>query len=175
MQIIDRLLGRDRKAIQDAERLYHALLAQSRNPAFYGGGKTPDSYDGRVEILSMHMSIVLKALRALGEQGERLAQALFDAMVDDFDIALREEGLTDKGVARRIKPIVELVYARLKHYDNLGASEPPKADLKSGVLGDVSSEFAGELAAYFNNLNDEVKEKSLRDFAVAKIAFPNIS
>ena len=102
MGLLTRLLGRDKNAARDSERLYQSLLAQSRQPGFFGTDRQPDSYEGRVDVLSMHVGLVLRRLRQLGEQGERLEQALFDTMVDDFDIALREESLTDKAVSRRI-------------------------------------------------------------------------
>ncbi len=175
MNLIDRLLGRDINAVQDAERLYMAILSQSRLPEFYGAKKSPDSYDGRVEILSLHMAMVLRALRTHGEQGERLAQALFDAMVDDFDIALREEGLTDKGVARRIKPIVELVYARIKHYDEVVDGDDDLDLIKSAALEQASTNFATKLHNYIKEMQENFKEKSLQDLAFAKIAFPKFS
>ena len=104
MGFFSKLLGRKDAAIEDAGRIYSALMRQARQAAFYGKGKAPYNYDGRIDVLTLHIAVVLEVLSKHGQQGERLSQAIFDVMRDDFEIAMREEGLSDTGIKRRIKP-----------------------------------------------------------------------
>ena len=94
---------------------------------FYGYEKANDNYDGRIDILTLHISIVLKSLRRYDVNGKLLSQALFDVMRDDFEIAMREEGLSDTGIKRRIKPMMQLFYTRVKLY--VGALEENNFEL----------------------------------------------
>ena len=172
MRFLDRLLGRQRRLETDGERLYQALLQQSRSPQFYGVGKVPDSYEGRIEILTLHMSPIMKRLGELGEQGQLLSQSIYDSMVEDFDIALREEGLTDSGVKRRIKPMVKLFYARLKAYDAF-LERNDESDFRSGALTDISDTFLGSFKGYIRALREYFAPLDLGDIADSEIPFPD--
>jgi len=97
---------------------YAPVMTQSRLAAFYGEGRFPDNYDGRIDVLTLNLCLIMKRLREFGRNGDILSQAIFDTLRDDFEIALREEGLSDKGVAKRIKPMIRLFYDRLKSYDD---------------------------------------------------------
>lgn len=103
-------------------QIYRKIVGQSRRLEFFGEGNFPDSYDGRLNVLTLHMAVVMSAGRELATDdaerlnAERFSQSLFDVMVRDFDTALREEGFTDAGVKRRIKPMVARFYERLKAF-----------------------------------------------------------
>jgi len=94
--------------------IYTALMAQSRNPDFYGESRFADDYDGRIDVLTLHIAAVLSNLNRFGQNGQRLGQALFDEMKDDFEVALREEALSDASVKKRIQPMISLFYDRVK-------------------------------------------------------------
>lgn len=106
-----------RRKIAGVDAAYAALLAQSRAAAFYGPGRAPDTVEGRLEVLMAHLALVLRRLRA--PQGERadFAQALLDAFFRDVDSALREIGVGDLTVAKKMKKIAEGFYGRAKAYD----------------------------------------------------------
>ncbi len=175
MGFLSGLLRRGDNASADGAYLYRALLGQSRQTGFFGSGKTPDSYEGRIEILTLHLSVVMERLGALGEQGKILSQAVFDAMVEDFDIALREEGLTDSGVKRRIKPMVQLFYTRLKKYDDLFSSHDGMEEdgvFSSGAFAQADSKFLNVLQSYTLQLKRNLLSLDVGEIAKAKIDFP---
>jgi len=116
MGFFKKLFGREDAAATDARRIYSALMAQSRKPAFYGAARFADDYDGRIIVLTLHIAAILSNLNRFGENGERLGQALFDEMKDDFEIALREEALSDGSVKKRIQPMISLFYDRVKKF-----------------------------------------------------------
>ncbi len=99
-----------------AARLYTAAVAQARAPAFYEAG-VPDTIDGRFDLLMLHLFLLMRRLRRDGAPGAALTQALFDTAFDDMDRTLREMGVGDLGVPRRIKAMARAFYGRAAAYD----------------------------------------------------------
>lgn len=111
-----------------AHELYVALSNQARKPAFYAPGRVPDTLAGRFELVLLHAILVVRRLRRAGAPGETLAQVLFDVLFDDMDQALREMGIADLAVSRRIKRLAAAFYGRAKAYeDALEAGAEPVA------------------------------------------------
>lgn len=100
-----------------AERLYHAVVGQSRQPDFYLNCGVADTVDGRFDMIALHAFVVMRRLRGTGEDNDRLAQAMFDAMFADMDQNLREMGAGDLSMGRKIRQLVEVFYGRIKAYD----------------------------------------------------------
>ncbi len=111
--------------------LYDEVVRQARSPSFYAGGGVPDTVDGRFEMVVLHAWLVIGRLTAGGDDARRIAQYLFDAMIVDMDRSLREMGVGDLGVGRRVKAMAEAYYGRSRAYDS--ASAAGDADL-SGAL-----------------------------------------
>ncbi len=116
LQALLKLFRRDPVKAQ-AAALYNALLDRAREPALYGENGAPDTVDGRFDIIVLHAALVMRRLREQGEEGQRLAQALFGRMFDDLDAALREMGIGDLSVGKKIKVMAEAFYGRAAAYD----------------------------------------------------------
>jgi cytochrome b pre-mRNA-processing protein 3 len=107
------------------DALHHRIVEQSREPALYEAGGLPDTVEGRFESLDLHVLLVLRRLRALPAPADEVAQELVDRVFAHFDISLRELGVGDSGVSRRIKKLASAFYNRLRRYDPLlDAGEP---------------------------------------------------
>jgi len=104
---------RDRR--DAAHLLYTALVTQAREPVFYLDFQVPDSLDGRFDMVSLHAFLVLDRLSELPALRD-LAQETFDLMFRDFDRNLREMGVGDLTVPKRIKDMAEAFYGRVKAY-----------------------------------------------------------
>ncbi|MDA1100373.1 MAG: hypothetical protein O2967_15455 [Proteobacteria bacterium] len=109
-----------------AHALYLIAVAQARQPMFYRDHGIPDSVDGRFDMIVMHVFLLLRLLNKLARQGtaprrnERasdIAQALFDAMFGDMDRSLREMGVSDIAVGKRVKHMAKAFYGRVAAYD----------------------------------------------------------
>lgn len=100
-----------------ASRLYEQIVARARMPRFYTEGGVPDSLDGRFELLVLHMALVMRRLKALGEPGAELARRLAETMLSDMDGNLREMGAGDLGVGRRVKQMAQALYGRIAAYE----------------------------------------------------------
>ncbi len=174
LKILSRLTSRKRTEIRDARRIYQETMAQSRKPAFYGDDLCPDSTDGRMEILCMHLSTIMFALRAHGDTGAKLTQAIYDVMIQDFDVALREEGLSDTGVSRRIKPLATMFFTRAKSYaDAFEATEDTQGLVKAIIEEYVCNPGKPDgFADYTVNFLNNLQAQSLGAIAQGELDFP---
>lgn len=151
-------LSRRRDEKRRAAALYAAIVAQARLPAFYEQLEVPDTLDGRVDAIILHLALVLRRLR--GEDGGRaLSQQLFDCFLADMDAGLRLSGVSDVRIAREMKKLVNGAYGRLAAYDE--ALDADDGDLLSaaisrnlyGTLDDEPSSLVlGQVSAYVRAL-----------------------
>ena len=174
LKILSRLMGKNRTEIIDARRIYQKTMAQSRESAFYGDDLCPDSTDGRMEILCLHLSTIMFALRAHGDTGAKLTQAIYDVMIQDFDVALREEGLSDTGVSRRIKPLASMFFARAKSYAAAFESREDTRDLVTAIIEEhvCKQGQPDNFAKYTVNFLNNLQAQGLGDIAQGKLNFP---
>lgn len=97
--------------------LYKRIAMASRRPGLYAALGIPDTLEGRFESLSLHMILVLRALRGLPAPADDLAKDLTDAFFRDMDASLREMGVGDTVVPKRMKKIASSFYGRAQTYD----------------------------------------------------------
>ena len=149
------LLRRNADSRAIARRMCAALMAQARQPAFFGALQVPDSMDGRFDLVVLHAWLVLE--RVAGEP--RLTQAVIDEVFLGFDEALRELGTGDVGMNRRLKTMASAFYGRLAGYRE--ASSPQRlaeAILRNVYRGAAAREVqANALAAYALGARDRLR------------------
>lgn len=97
------------------ESIYGAIVAQARLPAFYRDYGVPDSVDGRFDMLVLHLWLVLRSWR--GREDAETSQALVDRFCSDMDHNLRELGVGDLTVPKRMVKFGEALYGRARAYD----------------------------------------------------------
>lgn len=127
-------LFQTRPAVHAGRRLYAAAAVQARAPAFYAAMGAPDTVEGRFELYSLHVALVLRRLKGQGPQAAETAQALFDAYVQALDDALREMGVGDLSVGKKMRKIGEAFYGRVKNYDEAFAALPDTGPL-AAIIG----------------------------------------
>ena len=98
-------------------------MAQARQPLFYAQWGVPDSRDGRLEMVSLHAILLMRRLRAEGAEGSALAQAMLERMFDDLDRHLREWGVGDPSVGKRMKELAQSFLGRVAAIDPLLAGD----------------------------------------------------
>jgi len=96
--------------------LYGTIVAAARAPSFYRDLGVPDTLDGRFDLVGLHAFLVIRRLTALPPPGPEVAQAVFDAMFSDMDINLREMGVSDLAVGKRVKAMWEAFHGRASAY-----------------------------------------------------------
>lgn len=135
-----------------AHALYGAAVARAREPVFYAALQVPDTLEGRFEMISLHVYLLLRRLKAAGDgAADRLAQAIFDLMFADMDRNLREMGAGDLGVGRRVKTMAQAFYGRVHAYDDglAGGDDVLAAAIGRNIYAGVGTVPAtGALVAY---------------------------
>jgi len=132
------------------EAIYGMIVAQARLPVFYEQYRVPDTVNGRFDMVLLHLWLVLRRLREAAEGGAALSQALFDHFCSDMDDNLREMGVGDLTVPKRMVKFAEAFYGRTGAYDaalKAGGDELAQA-LARNVLLSVDAAAAEPLAAY---------------------------
>ena len=113
------MLHRSRRhdaTIPASRRLYDGLVARAREPIFHTIFAVPDTIDGRFDLLTLHAFLVLDSLKSLDAAGAKLGTELASTIFAGFDEALRELGVGDLGISRRIKALAGAFYGRLEAY-----------------------------------------------------------
>jgi len=124
------------KSIGNVPALYLAIVAQSRREAFFRDWGVPDTMTGRFDMISLHMALVLRRLRAEGRNTQHFCQDLFDYFFQDMDRSLREAGVGDLSIGKRIGKMGELFYGLL-----LNVNRALDADDRADMAGVLSRNF----------------------------------
>jgi cytochrome b pre-mRNA-processing protein 3 len=131
-----------------ATALYGRIVAQSRLPQFYAELGVPDDVEGRFELLVLHVFLGLEALRRQ-KDGEAVSQALVDAFFADLDTSLRELGIGDLAVPKRMRVLAARAYARFDAYRQAAGDSAALALLmERHILKEAGAPGAQPLASY---------------------------
>ncbi len=135
--------------------LYNAAVDQARNPIFYADFGGPDTVEGRFEQITLHVWLVLRALKAGGQETSKLSQAVLDVMFENMDHSLRELGVGDLSVGKKVRRLAESFFGRVGAYEKALEADADPADLATAlgrnVYEDEAASGASALAAYVRN------------------------
>jgi cytochrome b pre-mRNA-processing protein 3 len=137
--LLDRLF-RPRPALAAGRAFYARAVGQSRSAALYSDLGAPDTVEGRFEVYSLHVVLLLDRLRGQGEPAAEVSQALFDTYVAGLDDALREMGVGDLAVGRKMRKLGEAFYGRCKSYEAAFQALPDGAPLQALLIRTVYAE-----------------------------------
>lgn len=163
-----RIFFKTRPAKAMGERLYAACVTQARRPAFYLDYGVEDAIGARFEMLCLHVSLVVLALRAVPagdshhEQAHETGQALFDAFLGALDNTLREQGVGDLSVPKKMKKLGHVVYTRMKRWDDLW---------KADAALDAQADYAARTVFAGSELGDAGDETASVDVPPHILAF----
>jgi cytochrome b pre-mRNA-processing protein 3 len=120
------------------EGLHLALSMAARQPGLYTRLGVPDTVEGRFEALCLHAILVLRRLSRLPAPAAEVAQDLVNSVFTQLDASLRELGVGDMGVSKRMKKLGAAFYGRATGYDaalDAGDTAALRAALVRNVLG----------------------------------------
>lgn len=143
-------MRRRRRLLDRARALYAEIAHKARTPEFYAALGVPDTIDGRFDLIVLHAHLVVRRLKIAGRQGRALGQALFDTMFANMDEALRELGVGDLSVGRKIRHLTEAYYGRALAYEEALQSPGDNVLLEAALTRNVYQGTApgtAELAA----------------------------
>jgi cytochrome b pre-mRNA-processing protein 3 len=138
--------------------LYGAVVAQARSPVFYAVYGVPDTVEGRFDLIVLHLVLLLRRLgqetgketdpgKSLGQNlGQSLGQDLFDEFCRDLDANLREMGVGDLAVPKRMQRFAEAFYGRQSVYgEALAAAD--RGDFEKALARNIYQGSEGDDAA----------------------------
>lgn len=110
-------LFKRKKDDQSVYVAYGAIVSQARQPEFYLSYEVPDTTVARFENIVLHVFLLLHRLKREDANKREFGQRVFDLFFADMDRSLREAGVGDVSVPKRIKKMAEAFYGRVKAYD----------------------------------------------------------
>lgn len=187
--MFSQLFGNARQSLRSARKsrratvdsLYGQIVAAARQPTFYADWNVPDTPLGRFEMLSLHHFLFLHATRgATGADAaglREIAQELTDALFQDVEHSLRELGIGDMGVPKRMKKLARMFYGRAASYGatiDAGDREALAEALSRNIRPDAGAwPQASSLAAYAMRAYEDLRAAGISPILRGAIAFPD--
>lgn len=167
-----------RKASRNSVRaVYGAIVAAARHPKAYAEWEVPDTVDGRYDMIVLHSLLVLDRLGGEGEAAQSFAQDLTNEVFADMDRSLREMGVGDLSVGKKVRRMAEVFYGRVKAYTPaLRAGDPDALGLaiyRNVFAGAGTETGAVELARYALRLHRHLHERPTGPILSGQVDFPD--
>jgi cytochrome b pre-mRNA-processing protein 3 len=171
------LTAKRTKLDETIERLYGAIVAQARQRVFYSDLAVPDTVEGRFDLLVLHIHLLYRRLSAESVPMRDIGQGVFDRFVADMDATLRELGVGDLAVPKRMRAMGEAFYGRSAVYD-AALADADESKLAGALLRNVySSDSAREdsaelLSRYVRETAARLSESSADAIVTGAFDFP---
>ena len=144
-------LFRKKQATEAVYAVYAAIVAQSRQPRFYAELGVPDTVTGRFDMICLHMALLFGRLRREGKPVNDFAQSVFDLFFKDMDRSLREMGVTDLGVPKKIQKMGNIFYGLMTNLNaamDKGDRAEVEAVIRRNLFDDAGGAGVAELTTY---------------------------
>ena len=175
--LLKRLFSRSPRT-SPVRSVYEAIVAQARQPDFYLSGGVADSLDGRYDMIVLHADAVMVHLQAGDEADKAFSQELIDELFRDMDRSLREMGVGDMGVGKRVKKMATVYYGRANAYAEgrmNGSAGLEGALLRNVYAGDGSkADCARRLAQYALELHNAMSAVPRDAIRAGRLELPAI-
>jgi len=199
--------------LEAARSLYSMVVDHACGPIFYLDYKVPDTFEGRFELVAMHSFLLIRILQpgvheglaeGQGKTGEAgfddeqstqlaheckiVAQKFLDVMFDNMDVSLREMGVGDLSVAKKIRKVAEAFYGRAAAYSRVFGDDDQvlKSDGMITLLTEVIARnvygvnleedacgHAGTMAEYMIRCAKNISDQPIGRIAKGIVHFPD--
>jgi len=158
-----------------AHTLYAETILAARRPLFFNEGCVPDTAEGRFEMIALIAFLVLQRLKKIDGTND-LSQKYFDVMFTDIDSNLRELGVGDLSVGKKVKKLAESFYGRIKAYEaglDADSNDQLTAALMRNIYRntDVSPDIGAKLATYVRGEAEHLSHLEDKAFLDGTITF----
>lgn len=156
--------------------LFASAHAQSRRPFLFAELGAPDTVEGRFKSASLHVSLLMRRLRGQGEAAEAASQVLVDAFTSWLDDGLREAGVGDTTVPKKMRKLAAAFHGRLRAYDAALGALPEEAELRAVIartlLAGADEAAARSLSAYVAGAVGALASQHLDRLLSGDVAWP---
>jgi len=161
---------------RNIDDLYGAIVAQARSPVFYSDYGVPDTVQGRFDLIVLHLVLLIEHIGQDDGRGRGFGQRLFDVFCRDLDGNLREMGVGDLAVPKRMRAFGEAFYGRqaayLAAFAAADAQELEKALQRNIFQGGDVGQGALRLANYVRAARRQIEGQDDRALVRGEIGFP---
>jgi cytochrome b pre-mRNA-processing protein 3 len=153
------------------DRLHGDIMAAARHPALYLELGVPDSFEGRFEAFALLAILTIRRLAAMAPPGPDMAQDLTDAIFRHFDVMLREIGVGDLSVPKRVRALARAFMGRSHAYHGALQDDAAMASALSRNVGSGEGD-PGALLDYVRACTNMLEATSLGTFSTGPLRFP---
>ncbi len=171
-------LSKKKKLNISAHKLFSKVIEQSRDTFFYTDLDVEDSLDGRFDLMAIHMTLVIEKLDNNQDNADagQIKRHLQEIMFDNLDLTLREIGVGDLGVGKKIKVMAEAFYGRMTTYQKLFKNKD--VEQMSLAIGrnlyrghDVNKIILSKISSYVYGQVTHINNQSIQDILDGNIDF----
>ena len=159
-----------------ARALYAAAVEQARTAPLYADLGAPDTVEGRFEMVALHVYLIMRRLRG-DEAAKKVSQCLFDVMFQNMDDSLRELGVGDLQVGKKIRKLAENFYGRIGAYEDALKPDADEAALASALARNIfereTAPTAQAFADYVRGADASLSAQPAARIASGVVMFPS--
>jgi len=160
-----------------ATTVYFFLVRQARKTEFYQKYGIPDNSEGRFEMILLHVILLFRFLRG-SRDASMFRDQVFDVFIADLDRSLRDMGIPDTSVGRRVREMARNFYGRAKAYDEaLDGQKELKDVVHRNLFGTVNPTdyHLSSMVRYILVSENFLKKFDFKQIETIYTAFPDIS
>jgi cytochrome b pre-mRNA-processing protein 3 len=160
--------------------LYQSAVAQARKPALYLAFGAPDTPEGRFELYTLHAILLMRRLKRQGAAAVETGDAMLQAYKQDMDYALRDLGVGDLSVGKRMRKLFEAAFGRMKSYDealDVYEADPESlvALVRRTVYRDEAAEKGPMMAEYAARAARHLAAQPIEALLAGEASWPEVS
>nr|WP_321525851.1 ubiquinol-cytochrome C chaperone family protein [uncultured Cohaesibacter sp.] len=176
--MIFKLFQKQSRKEDAADDLYRQIVAAARQTEFYLSYGVEDSVTGRFEMIILVAYTFFHRLKTEDEGARALGQLVFNRFFQDMDDSLREQGVGDLSIPKKIKKMAQSFYGHVEAYDKAREKGPDALAIALArniyAMEDGPRPEAAGLAAYVEACEEKLKLQSVEDFSKGRLHFPEI-
>ncbi len=171
------ILPQKRASRKAAKRLFQFIMQRSREPIFFAELAVPDTFSGRFEMIALHNGLLINRVKDEGKYGHYLAQALFDEMFLNMEIACRQVGIGDLSVPKQIKKMMKALQGRALTYDQAAETGVLPDALAKNLYATVerpSDTVLTQMSDYVLACRKDLEVQNLADMLNGQLSFAQL-
>ena len=173
MSILTRIFG-EKKQRAALEPLYRAIVAAGRDASWYRDGGVPDTMDGRFDVISAILALVLLRMEAESDEARAASVLLTETFIDDMDGTLRQIGIGDHVVGKHVGKMMSALGGRLAAFREAGDEASFAAAVRRNIFRDEppSDDAPAFVAERLGRMRDGLAATSYPDLLEGKLPKP---
>lgn len=145
MSLFNRLLGRLDPGQEQIRPLWHKVVELARDPDWYARGGVADTVPGRFDAITLVLALVMRRMDGQPELRAPSAR-LTELFVSDMDGQLRQSGVGDLAMAKRMGKLMSVLAGRMEVLEQ-ALTQPDDAELIAVIERNVTLNEGADVAA----------------------------